>query len=144
MTRAREIREERFPLFFFLPSRVFFPSRVSPLACFITPRVFRQLSTSSGSNYNHTACSVVSAFNERHVHSRGTENGRCFEFQITTHRECHRRSQCWAPCSFERRPLVKEKHAWNLFLSDEGSTSTLETLDFTIYTGSTPIRIYLR
>ena len=38
MTRAKEIRGERIPLFDFLPSRVFSPRVFPPLACFITTR----------------------------------------------------------------------------------------------------------
>ena len=40
-------------------------------------RVFRQLSISSSSNYNHTACSVAWA--------SVSENRRCFELHIIAH-----------------------------------------------------------
>ena len=85
MTHAREMRGGRIHLFPFLPSRVFSPRVLSPLASFITTRVFRQLSICSSSNYNHKACSCASAFSERQAHSPGTENRRCFEFYITVH-----------------------------------------------------------
>ena len=67
-TRERNKRTEDSPLLF------------SPLVCFSSLRVFSArvfyhtaggLSTSSGSNYNHAACSVVSAFNVLYAHSVG-------------------------------------------------------------------------
>ena len=82
-------REDSSPLFSplpcFLRSRVFSPRVFSPIVCFIPTRVFRQLSISSSSNYNHTGCSVVSAFSDPHAHSRGKGNRRCFEVYSTAH-----------------------------------------------------------
>ena len=82
--------------------------------CFITRRVFRQLSTFSSSNYNHTACFVISTFSERYAHSQrgkypaswlcGTQTAGVWSFKLQRigslnkeHREGHQKYQSWLP-----------------------------------------------
>ena len=140
MTRTREIRGERIPLFY-----------LSPLACFLPSRVLSQRGCSANCQFLRvqitTTLHVLSpqlSVSVTHIHvAQKTARASSFILPRIAHRVCHRRRQSWVPCGFVRRPFVREKHAWNLFLCDERPTGTLETLDFTIHVGGTATRICL-
>ena len=141
MTRTREIRWERITLFSFSP-RVFYHNThvLSQHGCSANRQFIRvQITTTL-----HVLSSQLSVSVTRIHLTQKAARVSSFILPRIAHRECHHRRQSWVPCVFESRPFVREKHAWNLFLSDEWPTGTLETLDFTINIGGTPVRIYLR
>ena len=76
---------------------------------------------------SRAACSVLSAFSERHAHSRCTEDSRCFKFQIT------------AQCKFNMKHHIKHTDDYR---RRQSCTPSVETLDFTISICSTPTFLY--
>ena len=73
------------------------------------------------------ACSVVSAFSERHAFSPWTEDRRCFKFQIKLYYKFIMKQHLKHTKDYHRR------QSW---------TPSVKTLDFTIRICSTPIFIY--
>ena len=127
-TRERNKRREDSSLLF------------SPLACFLLSRVLSQRRRSVNCQFLRVQITTT-----LQVLSKKTAGVSSFIVPRIAHRECLRRRQIWVPYGFERRPFVREEHdAWNLSLSRERPTGTVETLDFTIHFGGTAIRIYSR
>ena len=56
---------------------------------------------------SHAECSVVSAFSERHAHSRCTEERRCFKFQITAHCKFNMKHHIKHTEDYHRGPRVE-------------------------------------
>ena len=73
------------------------------------------------------ACSVVSAFSERHAYSRCTEDRRYFNNQITAH------------CNFNMKHDIKHAEDYH---RRQSCAPSVETLDFTVCICSTSTFLY--